>query len=253
MNILTIAGTDPSGGAGIQGDLQVTRDHGFHGLSVVSAIVWQNTSEVRGWRATSREDLIAQLDAVFDDLEVMAIKIGMLGSTENANALAQRLADYGGPIVLDPVLTSGDGRTSMFDASVDAMRNLARIATLVTPNFPEANALATQATTTHSQLAELLSQELGTAVLLKVGHVDSTGDLRDVLADGTTTILSPTPRVADDVRGTGCQLSTAIACRLGAGDDMLTAVETSRLYLSSMLKKRQKVGLGRPVVVRNHE
>ncbi|MEZ4458356.1 MAG: hydroxymethylpyrimidine/phosphomethylpyrimidine kinase [bacterium] len=253
MNILTIAGTDPSGGAGVQADLQVIRDHNSHGLSAVAAIVWQNTSEVRGWRAVAPEDLIAQLDAVFDDLDVAAIKIGMLGSTENAEALAGRLAGFDGPIVLDPVLASGDGRTSMYTASLEALRRLARMATLVTPNMPEAKAIAVGAASTPVELAELLNDELSTAVLLKVGHVDSAEDLRDVLADGGATVLAPTPRIADDVRGTGCQLSTAIACRLGAGDDLLTAVEMGRLYLSSMLKKRQKVGLGRPVVVRNHE
>lgn len=262
MNVLTIAGTDPSGGAGIQADLQVFRDHGVHGLSVITAIVWQNTSKVIGWRSVSPEDLRAQLTAVFDDIDVAAIKIGMLGSAANMLVVGEVLKAARVPIVLDPVMTSGDGGTALIDSAPDTLLALCRTLgddlRLITPNVPEAVALSTTDTNNlHpdglEHLAEALRHQIGRPVLLKTGHADGTGELRDILVDDRARWLKPLPRIPDDVRGTGCQLSSAIACRLAAGDDLLTAVETSRTYLSDRLKCRLRIGKGRAVVVRNND
>lgn len=293
MNVLTIAGTDPSGGAGIQADLQVIRDCGCHGLSVVAAVVWQNTSGVRGWQAIEPGVLEAQLDAVFDDMPVHGVKIGMLGTPENVQVVQRALAGKSIPIVLDPVLTSGDGSVNLATDLLTELRALAALSTLITPNLPEAESLLGGSLPARD-LACSLSCRLTTAVLLKVGHLPGSSDLVDVLAtlpldfepsaaDNSSYLcpwarrvvdpsrkadalctplcgvaagkrevqdLAPLPRIPDDVRGTGCQLSTAIACRLALGDDLLTAIEWSRAYLSQMLEHRQSLGRGRPVIVR---
>ena len=292
VNVLTIAGTDPSGGAGIQVDLQVIRDCGCHGLSVVAAVVWQNTSGVRGWQAIAPEVLQAQLDAVFDDIPVHAVKIGMLGTPENVQVVQRTLAGKSIPIVLDPVLASGDGSVELGTDLLTELRALGAASTLVTPNIPEAETLL-GGHLASSDVACSLSCRLATAVLLKVGHFPGTSDLVDILATlpnaapsapgeaaylcpwarhvgeqeidakvfctplcavgaGKRDIqnLTPLPRIPDDVRGTGCQLSTAIACRLALGDDLLPAIEWSRAYLSRMLEHRQSIGRGRPVIVR---
>lgn len=251
MNILTIAGTDPSGGAGIQADLQVMRDCGCHGLSVVSALVWQNTSGVLGWQATAPEVLEAQLLAVFEDIPVHAVKIGMLGTPENVQVVQRTLAGKSIPIVLDPVLASGDGLVPMAADLLDELRVLAAICTLVTPNLPEAERLLGSRLPVRD-LAGALAGRLESSILLKVGHLGGTDDLVDILAtqSDNACALAPHPRIADDVRGTGCQLSTAIACRLALGDDLLAAVEWSRSYLSRIFDRRQNIGRGRPVIVR---
>ncbi len=250
MNILTIAGTDPSGGAGIQADLQVMRDCGCHGLSVVAALVWQNTSGVIGWQATSSEILEAQLCAVFDDIEVHGVKIGMLGSAGNVEVVHRFLAGRSIPIVLDPVLASGDGSVPLAANLLLELRSLAAICTLTTPNLPEAELLL-EAHLPASDLATALANRLNSSVLLKVGHAEGTGDLVDILVNQNIVhTLAPLGRISDDVRGTGCQLSAAIACRLALGDDLVTAVEWSRSYLSHMLQRRQTIGKGRPVIMR---
>jgi hydroxymethylpyrimidine kinase/phosphomethylpyrimidine kinase len=293
VNVLTIAGTDPSGGAGIQADLQVIRDCGCHGLSVVAAVVWQNTSGVRGWLAIAPEVLQAQLDAVFADIPVHAVKIGMLGTPENVQVVQRALAGKSIPIVLDPVLASGDGAVELAADLLTELRALAAASTLITPNMPEAETLL-DGYLPARDLACSLSCRLATAVLLKVGHCPGSSDLVDILAtlppdakpagaddmsylcpwarrDGQHSIdaktlctplcgvgagqrkvldLAPLPRIPEDVRGTGCQLSTAIDCRLALGDDLLSAIEWSRAYLSRMLEHRQSIGRGRPVIVR---
>ncbi len=293
MNVLTIAGTDPSGGAGIQADLQVMRDCGCHGLSVVAAIVWQNTSGVRGWQAIAPEILEAQLEAVFDDIPVHAVKIGMLGTPENVQVVQRALVGKSIPIVLDPVLASGDGSVELASDLLTELRALAAASTLITPNLPEAESLL-GGSLPPRDLACSLSCRVTTAVLLKAGHLPGSSALVDILATlpedfepsvpgdssylcpwarrveapggktdkfcaplcgvgaGKREILSltPMPRIPDDVRGTGCQLSSAIACRLALGDDLLTAIEWSRAYLSRMLEHRQSIGRGRPVIVR---
>lgn len=252
MNVLTIAGTDPSGGAGIQVDLQVIRDHHMHGLSAVTAVVWQNTQGVQGFRVLQPVELRAQIDAVLNDFEVAAIKIGMVGSASNALAIHDALDGFGGSVVYDPVLTSGDGETSLWTDGLDAARRLAARATLVTPNLPEAVALFGHPEPQPDVLVTALAALLGTSVLLKAGHMTAQAEgLRDLWCERDHPMwLPPTPRVDADVRGTGCQLSTAIACGLAAGMGNLTAVAAARQYLSHALTRRENRGRGRPIVVR---
>lgn len=265
-SLLTIAGTDPSGGAGVPVDLQVFRDHGFHGLSAITAVVWQNTTEVRGFEPVEADRLARQLDAVFDDIAVAGIKIGMLGTAENARSVARTLdsLDDPPPTVLDPVLTSGTGAASLGGAGlIDALRtHLFAQIDVVTPNVPEAERLLETEIETRPAMRRAASElvELGPRVaLVKAGHLPEDGDetgIADVVAirTGEETLAEATeklPRVAEDVRGTGCQLSSAIAACLAEGDDPRTAIDRARRYLNRLQRDSAvRIGRGRPVVVR---
>ena len=264
-SLLTIAGTDPCSGAGIPVDLQVFRDFGYHGLSVVTAVVAQNTTGVRSFEPVDGTHVADQIDAVFDDIPVAAVKIGMLGTAEAVRSVAASLSgiDAATPVVYDPVLASGGGdarleRAGMVEALGDGL--LERVDWL-TPNVPEAETLTGHAIPDRPAMEEAAVELLAygpSAILLKSGHLAEEGDeMSDLLAlrgDGgepQVTWLTPLERVADDVRGTGCQLSSALAATLADGDDRETAAERARRYLNDLLHNRRRaIGHGRPVIVR---
>lgn len=262
--LLTIAGTDPSGGAGLPVDLQVFRDFGYHGLSVVTAVVWQNTVGVGGFESLAPERVEAQLRALFDDLPVGGIKIGMLAAPETAATVAETLRRCAGdaPVVLDPVLSGGGGGERLRESGlVERLRDsLLERVDVVTPNVQEAEALVGRSISGHDAMREAARElvELGAgSALVKAGHLDEAGDtLRDRLAVERkgrieTPELEALPRVDADVRGTGCQLSSAIAAALADGAEIRPAVETARRYVNDLLRERAApVGGGRAVVVR---
>lgn len=264
-SLLTIAGTDPSGGAGIPVDLQVFRDFGYHGLSVVTAVVAQNTTGVRSFEPVDGTHIADQIDAVLDDIPVGAVKIGMLATAAAVRSVAASLSgiDAATPVVYDPVLASGGGdarleRAGMVEALGDGL--LERVDWL-TPNIPEAETLLDVSIDRPAEMeraaVELL--ELGpSAILLKVGHLSKEGaEMSDLLAlrgegrEPQVTWLTPLQRIPEDVRGTGCQLSSALAAALADGDHGGPAAERARRYLNDLLHHRRRtIGRGRPVIVR---
>lgn len=254
-HVLTIAGTDPTGAAGITADLGVFSDFGCNAASVITSVVWQNSMGVRGLRALEPDEVIAQLDAVLEDLELSAIKIGMLGSAEIADAVAKRLSGLGLPIVLDPVMASGDGAHAMWlsGGSSSPWASILEVSTLITPNVPEFLILTGKESlspqTVHEELMAAVS-DLGTDILLKAGHLpddkDTITDFLGLRGHPETISLMPLPRIPDDVRGTGCALSSAIAASLVSNQDPLRAVEHAREYLSLRLQARYWPGKGRP-------
>ncbi|MFB6375198.1 MAG: hydroxymethylpyrimidine/phosphomethylpyrimidine kinase [Bradymonadaceae bacterium] len=262
--LLTIAGTDPSGGAGIQVDLQVFRDYDFHGVSVITAVVWQNTVGVRGFEPVSSIHVLDQIDAVVDDLPVAGVKVGMLADP----AIAEVVGDFlcGGrleaPIVFDPVLTSGRGTSSLHRTGMmETLReSVVPDVDWLTPNVPEAEALLEvdiDGRVAMSAAARELAEFVGGDVLLKGGHLGA-GDgetIRDVWArpDGVEW-LAPLERIEDDVRGTGCQLSSALAAELAGGAVGRVAAESARVYLNELLHHRaESIGTGRRLVVRGRD
>ena len=254
--LLTIAGTDPSGAAGIQADLQVFRDFGFHGASVITSVLWQNTVGVRGQRPVELDVLRAQLDAVLSDLAVSAIKVGLVPTAAHWDVILDSLP-AATPVVVDPVFASGDGRTPLVTQDVlDAVRRSLSRVDVVTPNAPEAAALTDVAVATLDdalRAAEHLVALGARAVLLKAGHLSQRSQaIRDVWADaGGARLMQPLPAIEVDVRGTGCQLSSAVAAGLARGDAPFDAAESARGYLSELLRlRRQRIGHGREVVVR---
>lgn len=249
MNVvLTIAGTDPSGAAGIQADLQVIRDHQMHGVSVITAVLAQNTQGVREIQPMSSALVAAQLDAVLADFDVSAVKVGLVPTDELVRLIAARVGHL--PLVWDPVLSSGDGLTPLFDGSPDTLLDVLAQIDVFTPNIPEASLLLRRAVDSRNEAHRAAAELPCAGVLLKVGHLAHDGRIADIWADQAgSRDLAEVDAVADDVRGTGCHLSTAIACGIASGLDVVAAVDQARGYLNELLLNRAaKLGRGRRMI-----
>jgi hydroxymethylpyrimidine/phosphomethylpyrimidine kinase len=247
---LTIAGSDSSGGAGIQADLKTFAALGVYGASVIAALTAQNTRGVSGIHAVPPEFVRAQMDAVFDDLAVGAIKIGMLGQSTTIEAIASGLAQRTAvPVVIDPVMVATSGDRLLEPASVEALRTrLIPIAAVITPNLPEAAALldegvASSAAAIEDQGRRLL--ELGcAAVLIKGGHGEGSQSV-DYLIRPSGTLALPAPRIATrNTHGTGCSLSSAIAAGIAKGEDLVTAVRNAKAWISTAIASADRFSVG---------
>ena len=257
---LTIAGSDSSGGAGIQADLKTFAALGVYGASVITALTAQNTAGVSGIHAVPPAFVTAQIDAVFGDLDVKAVKIGMVGELETIEAIAAALARWKvAHVVLDPVMvaTSGDRLVSA-DALVGLRTKLIPRASLITPNLPEAAALldepvaSDEAAIAH-QGKRLLA--LGCrAALIKGGHGQGVESI-DYLFSGNGMVKLPAVRIrTQNTHGTGCSLSSAIAAGLAKGEDMEIAVRDAKAWISAAIAAadRLEVGHGRGPVHHFH-
>jgi hydroxymethylpyrimidine/phosphomethylpyrimidine kinase len=248
---LTIAGSDSSGGAGIQADLKTFAALGVYGASVITALTAQNTRGVTGIHQVPADFVTAQIDAVFGDLDVKAVKIGMVAQLAAIDAIAAGLKRWSpGHIVLDPVMVATSGDRLLAADAVEALRSkLIPLASLITPNLPEAAALlnepvaATEAAI-ESQGKRLLA--LGCpAVLIKGGHGQGAESI-DYLVSGDGSIALAAPRVATkNTHGTGCSLSSAVAAGLAKGEDMETAVRHAKAWVSAAIAAADRLGVGR--------
>lgn len=256
--ILTIAGSDSGGGAGLQADARTIQASGGYAATVVTAITAQNTRGIAAWQAVSPRLLRAQLKAVLDDLPLAAIKTGLLPGPATIRAVAAELRRRKGiPLVVDPVMGSTSGTRFLSAAGLRTLqKELFPLATLVTPNWPEAAALAGMTVATDRQ-AEAAARELaaahGCAFLVKGGHGRSR-TCRDVLAtpNGKVRWFSG-PRIATrNTHGTGCVLSAAIAGELGRGRPLAAAIARARWQLASGLRlgRGQHWGGAGPALVR---
>ncbi len=248
-NVLTIAGTDPSGGAGIQADLKTFSALGAYGTSVVTALVAQNTRGVRSFQVVDAGFIADQIDAVFDDVRIDAVKIGMVATAEIAAVIAERLRHHGARnIVLDPVMVAKSGDRLLHETAVAALRDrLVPIARVITPNLPEAAVLvdsAVPATLAQMREAVRVLHRLGPAwVLLKGGHLAGE-DSTDLLFDGRTiTEFSARRIVTRNTHGTGCTLSSAIAALLPRFD-MVEAVGLAKDYLTAAIAASGELTVG---------
>ena len=248
---LTIAGSDSSGGAGIQADLKTFSAFGVYGASAITALTAQNTVGVHGVHAVPPAFVIAQIDAVLTDLATGAIKTGMLATAAIVTAVAERLAAVPNiPLVVDPVMVATSGDNLLDADAIDAVRHrLLPRATLVTPNIPEAARLLGEPE--GASEADLLRQAraiLGfgaKAVLLKGGH-GSGDNAIDVLVTADSTMTFAMPRVTTTAtHGTGCTLSAAIAALLASGADLEKAVERAKAYVWNALLVGRDLGVGR--------
>jgi hydroxymethylpyrimidine/phosphomethylpyrimidine kinase len=248
---LTIAGSDSSGGAGVQADLKTFAALGVYGASVITALTAQNTTGVSGIHQVPADFVTAQIDAVFCDLDVAAVKIGMVADRATIEAIVAGLARWSPKhVVLDPVMvaTSGDHLLAA-DAVATLRTELIPRAGLVTPNLPEAAALLGEAVATSeaaiaSQGARLLA--IGCrAVLIKGGHGQGSESIDYLFAGGGTIALSA-PRVATkNTHGTGCSLSSAIAAGLAKGCDLETAVREAKAWISAAIAAADRLDVGR--------
>ncbi|MEQ9244269.1 bifunctional hydroxymethylpyrimidine kinase/phosphomethylpyrimidine kinase [Roseovarius indicus] len=248
-NVLTIAGTDPSGGAGIQADIKAMSALRAYACSVVTAVVAQNTCGVRSFQALSPDFVADQIDAVLDDVRIDAVKIGMISNAGIAEAVADRLRHHGaGNIVLDPVMVAKSGHALLDPEAVSAVREaLVPLARVITPNLPEAAVLLGReddwtVQAMQAALPDLLA--LGSDyVLLKGGHLEGEHST-DLLAGPKGTRALKAPRIATtNDHGTGCTLSSAIAALL-PHHDMPEAVARAKAYLHAALAESDALDVG---------
>lgn len=255
--VLSIAGSDPSGGAGIQADIKTITAHGLYAQAVPAVLTVQNTVGVAAVHTLPPSCIRAQIEAVLADGEPDAIKIGMLGDAASIRAAAAALAHTHAPIVLDPIMVSSSGTRLLAPDAIEVLvRELMGCAALITPNIPEAEvlvgaSLASAAACEHA--ASALARRLGCSVLIKGGHAH--GPAADCLAELTDdkvhcSWLEHERIEGPGAHGTGCTLSAAIACGLACGHDLAQSVRDAKAYLTGALMHPLELGHGTPPV--NH-
>lgn len=247
-NCLSIAGSDCSGGAGIQADLKTFSALGCFGMSVVVSVVAENTSRVISIHDIPPQIIRDQVDAVFEDIPVHAVKVGMLSGVSVMEAVAEKLLEYHPPVtVIDPVMVAKGGCALMQPDALETMkRNIVPLAGLLTPNLPEAKALTgieIETTADMKTAAKLLHEMGAAAVLVKGGHLE--GDAADILFDGKTYTEFRAPRIfTRNTHGTGCTLSSALASYLARGMELPQAVEAAKAYVTQAIRYGLAIGKG---------
>lgn len=248
QNVLTIAGSDSSGGAGIQADLKTFSAHGVFGMSVITAVTAQNTLGVFAVQDISQEVIVKQMEAIFDDIPVAAIKVGMVSIVETIEAIASQLRRYHAVnVVVDPVMISKSG-FHLLNPSAEhkLVEELLPLATIVTPNIPEAEVIARQPIHTLAEMEQAAKAIFAMGprhVLLKGGHLED--DATDILYDGEHFTYLPSKRIdTKNTHGTGCTLSSAIAANLGKGMTVTEAVKAAKEYITTAIEHSFAIGHG---------
>lgn len=247
--VLTIAGSDSSGGAGIQADIKTITAHGMYAMSVITALTAQNTTGVSEILEIPAEFVEKQLDAVFQDIRPDAVKIGMIPGKEIAEVVAERLAFYQAEnIVLDPVMAATSGSALMRDGAAESLlKSLMPRAALITPNIPEGEALSgirIENSGDMGRAAEWLGKATGSAVLLKGGHLTEKAD--DFLWQGGGGRWFVGEKIRNpNTHGTGCTLSSALACNMAEGRSLEDSVERAKAYVTGAIAAGLNLGKGR--------
>ena len=247
-NLLTIAGSDSSGGAGIQADLKTFAAHGTFGMSVITAVTAQNTCGVSKVQNIDCDIVQAQIEAVFEDIHVDAVKIGMVSQPEIIKTIAACLRKYKPQfIVVDPVMISKSGYPLLApEACSTLISELLPLATLVTPNLPEAEAISGMKAASKADMLPVAQKilDLGAkAVLVKGGHLEATAD--DLLYDGREEIWFAGARInTKNTHGTGCTLSSSLAANLALGMTLPEAVAASKNYVTEAIRHSLDLGSG---------
>ena len=246
--VLTIAGSDCSGGAGIQADIKTFSAHGVYGMSVIVSVVAENTSRVLDILDMTPDIVTKQIDAVFEDIEVDAVKIGMLSHPVLMEAVAGRLRQYRpGNIVIDPVMYAKNGCPLMDPSSIDTfISTVIPLGHLLTPNIPEAEKIAGMTISCERDMedAAAIIRQMGCrCVVVKGGH--SLGEAVDILFDGSTYHRFEARRIhTKNTHGTGCTFSSAIAANLALGFDMREAVRRAKQYVTAAIEHSVPIGGG---------
>ena len=247
---LTIAGSDSSGGAGIQADLKTFAACGVYGASVIAALTAQNTRGVTGIHDVPADFITAQIDAVFSDFDVKAVKIGMVARVEAIDAIVAGLDRWSSQhVVVDPVMVATSGDRLLSPDAIDALRTrLFPRASLITPNLPEAAALLGEAIAESDADIEAQGRRLLAlgcpAVLIKGGHGHGP-ESTDWLIDGASVIRLAAPRIdTRNTHGTGCSLSSAIAAGLAKGQELEAAVRAVKAYISAAIAAADRLNVG---------
>jgi hydroxymethylpyrimidine/phosphomethylpyrimidine kinase len=248
-NILSIAGSDPSGGAGIQADIKAISANGGYAMAAITALTAQNTHGVTGVQMIPPDFVAAQIRAIRADIHIDAVKIGMLGDAGIVTAVAEALSGLAAPIVLDPVMVAKSGDRLLTAGAVAALRDLLPMATVITPNLPEAADLLGEPEATTREAMEAQARALlalgPKAVLLKGGHLPGP-DCHDLLAVADATTWMPGRRHATTkTHGTGCTLSAALATFLGRGLPVTEAAARAKDYVARAIAAADALTVGR--------
>ena len=246
--VLTIAGSDCSGGAGIQADIKTMTANGVYAMSAITALTAQNTTGVSGIMEVTPEFLGMQLDSIFTDIFPDAVKIGMVSSAVLIEVIAEKLKFYNaGNIVVDPVMVSASGSKLLRDDAIETLKSkLFPLALILTPNIPEASVLTGISIENENDMikaAETIGSQFGCAVLCKGGH--SVNEANDLLYYDNKYKWFRGERINNEnTHGTGCTLSSAIACNLAKGMDLETSVQKAKDYITGALKAMLNLGKG---------
>lgn len=250
--VLTIAGSDSGGGAGIQADIKAISAMGCYAASAITAITVQNTVGVQAVHPVPLDILAGQIDAVLSDIGADAIKIGMLHSAEVVNLVAEKIEQYGiKNVVLDPVMVSTSGHRLIEETAIDSLKSrLMPLARVITPNIPEAEILCGKKIASEKEFAEvakILSLDNTVSVLLKAGHLtgETLVDYFYNAEDGSIALL-PSKRVnTRNTHGTGCTLSSAFAAALAKGETLTKAAQTAKQYIQQAIISGAEYQIGK--------
>lgn len=245
---LTIAGTDPTGGAGVQADLKTFQELKSYGMSVITSVVAQNTMGVQDIHHVPLQMIEAQLDSIIDDVTISAFKTGMIANIDMMEIIKSKIPLLGAPYVMDPVMVTTSGHSLIDeDARIFLRDKLLPLTTVVTPNIPEAEHLLERNIETiddMKQAAQGIVTEFGAkSALVKGGHIE--GDATDFLYDGSEWHTFSTERIdTENTHGTGCTLSAAITAYLSQGDSLVKAVEKAKKYVTLAIQHSLDIGHG---------
>ncbi|SEG47353.1 bifunctional hydroxymethylpyrimidine kinase/phosphomethylpyrimidine kinase [Vibrio hangzhouensis] len=249
--VLTIAGSDSGGGAGIQADIKAISATGSYACSVITALTAQNTQGVSGILGIEPEFVHAQLDAVFSDLNIVAVKIGMLADATIITAVAEKIRHYRPKfVVLDPVMVATSGDLLLEANAIDALKSeLLPLATIITPNLPECAALLGSTTPGSQSAMEALIEDLRSldtpAILLKGGHLESEQTSTDLLITPFEVHYYETERIhTQNTHGTGCTLSSAIASYLAQNYPLTEAISLAKQYITQAISHADALNIG---------
>ncbi len=246
--VLTIAGSDSSGGAGIQADIKTITAHKMYAMSAITALTAQNTTGVFGIFEASPEFVKQQIDCIFEDIRPDAVKIGMVSSPGIINAIADKLIEYGAEnIVVDPVMIATSGSRLLSEEAMEALvKRLLPLGTVITPNIPEAEALCGIEIKSREDMieaAEKISAFIPGGVMIKGGHLPASAD--DLLYRKGELRWYPCERVDNpNTHGTGCTFSSAIACNLAAGRSLEESIAGAKAYVTAALRAGLDLGKG---------
>lgn len=242
--LLIIAGSDSGGGAGIQADIKTAEAHGVFSTTAITALTAQNTLGVDSVSDVSAEFVGAQIEAVLSDIGADAVKLGMLNNADVIEVVAEKLQGLDCPIILDTVMVSTSGHKLLADDAIQALKTkLMPLATIITPNIPEAEVLADMKIETVDDMLKA-GEKIDGDILLKGGHLES-DELTDILFyQGEIHKFTSAKIQTKNTHGTGCTLASAIACNLANGLGMIEAVEKAREYVFEAIKNAPNIGQG---------
>ena len=249
-NVLSIAGSDPSGGAGIQADIKAISANGAYAMAAITALTAQNTQGVSGVHLVPPSFVHDQIAAIFSDIRVDAVKIGMIANAEIARAVAKAMRPHAEvPVVLDPVMIAKGGATLLEEDAITTLRNaLLPLAMVLTPNLPEAaHLLGTSVATTRDEMAKQAKALLAfgpKAILLKGGHLKASDSPDCLLTDAGIQWFDGPRIVTANTHGTGCTLSSALAAHLAKGRTIPDAVAAAKAYVTHAIADGDQLDVG---------